>query len=174
MKTIGKYTFFYKDWVANFHQSEFVHHTPFGPSPEDVVCYTSEQAYQLDKARYFRDMEMADLILHTKDPQTCLLLGNRVRNFDAKSWDKVKSPTMRLAVREKYEGNVFLANKLVQLVADGNTLVEASLTDTYWGIGMNLDDPDIGDPTKWKGKNELGHILTRVAHDIAYKLVNGK
>lgn len=174
MKTIGKYTFFYKDWVANFHQSEFVHHTPFGPSPEDVVCYTSEQAYQLDKARYFRDMEMAALILQSKDPQTCLLLGNRVKNFDAKSWDKVKSQTMRLAVREKYEGNTYLANQLVMLVSDGMTLVEASPTDTYWGIGMGIDNPDIGDPAKWKGKNELGYILTRVANDIAYKLVNGK
>ena len=174
MKTIGKYTFFYKDWVANFHQSEFVHHTPFGPSPEDMVCYTSEQAYQLDKARYFRDMEMAALILQSKDPQTCLLLGNRVRNFDAKSWDKVKSQTMRHVVREKYEGNTYLANQLIMLVSDGMTLVEASPTDTYWGIGMGIDNPDIGDPSKWKGKNELGYILTRVANDIAYKLVNGK
>ena len=174
MKTIGDYIFFYKDWVSNFHQSEFVHHTPFGPSPEDVVCYTSEQAYQFDKARYFRDMDLADLILRTQDPQTCLLLGNRVRNFDAASWDKVKSATMRHVVREKYEGNACLAKKLIDLVADGKTLVEASLTDTYWGIGMNTDDPDIGDPEKWKGKNELGYILTRVAHDIAYKLENGK
>ena len=174
MKTIGKHIFFYKDWVANFHQSEFVHHTPFGPSPEDMVCYTSEQAYQLDKARYFRDMEMAALILQSKDPQTCLLLGNRVRNFDAKSWDKVKSQTMRHVVREKYEGNTYLANQLIMLVSDGMTLVEASPTDTYWGIGMGIDNPDIGDPSKWKGKNELGYILTRVANDIAYKLVNGK
>lgn len=174
MKTIGKYTFFYKDWVANFHQSEFVHHTPFGPSPEDMVCYTSEQAYQLDKARYFRDMEMAALILQSKDPQTCLLLGNRVKNFDAKSWDKVKSQTMRHAVREKYEGNTYLANQLIMLVSDGMTLVEASPTDTYWGIGMGIDNPDIGDPAKWKGKNELGYILTRVAHDIADKLGNAK
>lgn len=174
MKTIGNYIFFYKDWVANFHQSEFVHHTPFGPSPEDVVCYTSEQAYQLDKARYFRDMELADLILHTQDPQTCLLLGNRVRHFDAKSWDKVKSATMRHAVREKYEGNAYLARKLIDLVADGNTLVEASPIDTYWGIGMGIDNPDIGDPEKWKGQNELGNILTRVAHDIADKLGNAK
>ena len=174
MKTIGKHIFFYKDWVANFHQSEFVHHTPFGPSPEDVVCYTSEQAYQLDKARYFRDMEMAALILQSKDPQTCLLLGNRVRNFDAKAWDKVKLQTMRHAVREKYEGNTYLANQLIMLVSDGMTLVEASPTDTYWGIGMGIDNPDIGDPAKWKGKNELGYILTRVANDIANKLVNGK
>lgn len=174
MKTIGKYTFFFNDWVSNFHQSEFVHHTPFGPSPADVVCYTSEQAYQLDKARYFRDMEMAALILQSKDPQTCLLLGNRVKNFDAKAWDKVKLQTMRHAVREKYEGNVYLANQLVMLISDGMTLVEASPTDTYWGIGMGIDNPDIVDPAKWKGKNELGYILTRVANDIAYKLVNGK
>lgn len=174
MKTIGKHIFFYKDWVANFHQSEFVHHTPFGPSPEDVVCYTSEQAYQLDKARYFRDMEMAGLIIQSRDPQTCLILGNRVRNFDAKAWDKVKSETMRHAVREKYEGNAYLANKLVMLVSDGMTLVESSPTDTYWGIGMGIDNPDIADPDKWEGKNELGNILTRVANDIAYKLVNGK
>lgn len=174
MKTIGKHIFFYKDWVANFHQSEFVHHTPFGPSPEDLVCYTSEQAYQLDKARYFRDMEMAALILQSKDPQTCLLLGNRVKNFDAAAWDKVKLQTMRHAVREKYEGNTYLANQLVMLISDGMTLVEASPTDTYWGIGMGIDNPDIGDPAKWKGRNELGKILTRVANDIAYKLVNGK
>jgi hypothetical protein len=170
MKSTDKYIFFYKDWVANFHQSEFVHHTPFGPSPEDVVCYTSEQAYQFDKARYFRDMELADLILRTQDPQTCLLLGNRVRNFDSASWDRVKNSTMRHVVREKYEGNAYLAKKLIDLVAGGKTLVEASPIDTYWGIGMGIDNPDIEDPEKWKGKNELGQILTRVAYDMAYKL----
>ena len=113
-------------------------------------------------------------MIETIVAQTCLLLGNRVKNFDAAAWDKVKSQTMRHAVREKYEGNTYLANQLIMLVSDGMTLVEASPTDTYWGIGMGIDNPDIGDPSKWKGKNELGNILTRVANDIAYKLVNGK
>lgn len=179
MRITDEYVFFYKDWIANFHQSPFVHHTPFGPCPQAVICQTSEQAFQFDKARYFGDIELADVILQCDDPKVALVLGNRVRGFDSERWDKVRFATMSHAVREKYSGNFQLAMRLLDPIFDGKKFVEASPIDKYWGIGLSENDPAVTDPTQWKGSNCLGDILTDLRVKLAERaeaerMKNGK
>jgi ribA/ribD-fused uncharacterized protein len=41
-------------------------------------------------------------------------------------------------------------------------LVEASLYDTIWGIGLSMHDSRIGDRRHWRGLNLLGKTLTRL------------
>ena len=45
-----------------------------------------------------------------------------------------------------------------RLIATKGNLVEAN--DVYFSCGLSLADPNIMDTNKWKGKNELGKILT--------------
>lgn len=41
-------------------------------------------------------------------------------------------------------------------------LVEASPSDSIWGIGLRRDDPDSREPEKWRGENLLGFALMEV------------
>ena len=51
----------------------------------------------------------------------------------------------------------------------GLLLVEASPFDSIWGIGMSVDDPDVMDRDKWRGKNLLGWALTCVRETLLFK-----
>ena len=64
---------------------------------------------------------------------------------------------METALKAKFQQNVgpdtFLKSTGQKL------LIEASPTDLYWGAGLSLEDTDLWDQNKWKGKNKLGSLL---------------
>ena len=53
------------------------------------------------------------------------------------------------------------------LLATGNAiLAEATKNDRNWGIGLNLDHPDLASPRKWQGANILGWSLMEARHEL--------
>lgn len=54
------------------------------------------------------------------------------------------------------------------------TLAEASPFDTIWGIGLSADDPRALNKETWKGKNLLGHALTKIRDRFVEKKREGK
>ena len=53
------------------------------------------------------------------------------------------------------------------LLATGNAiLAEATRNDRNWGIGLNLDHPDLASPRKWQGANILGWSLMEARHEL--------
>ena len=57
------------------------------------------------KAMYFNDTEIAELIKNTEHPRDCKKLGRKVRGFDEAQWDKVKYNIMYDAVLAKFSQN---------------------------------------------------------------------
>ena len=127
----------------------------------DNITYNCAEQYMMaGKARLFNDTYTLQKILESKDPATCKYLGRQVKDFNPEIWEEHCSQIV-------FEGNYakFSQNKDLkkELLSTGNKiLVEASPYDRIWGIGMTVDNPDCSNPSKWKGTNLLGFILTDV------------
>jgi hypothetical protein len=126
------------------------------------VC--AEQYMMVGKARLFGDDDIAAQILAEVDPRAHKALGRKVRGFDEHAWRKAREGIVYDGNRAKFTQH---ADLLAALRATAGTeLVEASPMDRIWGIGMASSNPLATDPTKWKGQNLLGRILTRLRDDL--------
>lgn len=114
------------------------------------------------KAVFFRDWTVAtDIAAVDPEPRnaafTCKMLGREVKPYDDLVWRNARYDIMLDVLREKFRQNPEL---MEQLLATGDLiLVEASQSDTIWGVGLAADHPDITNPSKWRGQNLLGKAL---------------
>ena len=131
--------------------------TPFKDSENSYL--TAEQYMMYHKAMLMGDTEAADKIIEAKDPKEQKALGRKIINWNQKLWDKEKFSIV-------YKGNYLKfsnpALKGYLLATNGTTLVEASLYDKIWGVGLWANDPKIQSRETWEGENLLGQVLTKL------------
>ena len=125
----------------------------------------AEQWMMAEKARMFGDREMWEAIMASHSPKEMKALGRAVRGFQKEVWD---ARCYRLVL----EGNLAKFSQdpalLEYLLSSGERiLVEASPLDRIWGIGMGKNNPNAGDPMKWRGQNLLGFALTEARDRLA-------
>lgn len=154
MKITNDYVFFWSGFLSNFHPCKI----EYG----DNVFHCSEQLFMFLKAKYFNDNATAKLILAAKTPKEAKVLGRQVQNFNEEAWKLGRETCMTTAVMAKFSQNKDLKEKLLSPEYEDKTFVEASPFDTIWGIGMDENNPDVTDSSKWKGLNLLGIIITYV------------
>ncbi|VDO37889.1 unnamed protein product [Onchocerca flexuosa] len=94
-------------------------------------------------------------------------MSHNIKNFKHEVWNKISSDVMRRGNFAKYTQNPLLRRKLFYTY--GSTLVECSPTDLEWGIGLHINEPDALSPSKWRGKNKLGQILTEIREELLLK-----
>lgn len=124
----------------------------------------AEQYMMYHKAMLFGDEETAQKILKTTSPHQQKALGRKVRNFVEQTWLEERENIVYQGNHAKFSQNPDLK---AHLLATGDCdLVEASPVDTVWGVGLAEDHPDIVDPSKWRGLNLLGKILTRIRNEL--------
>ena len=124
---------------------------------EGVFFKTAEHYMMYHKAKTFKDDELIPEILKADHPQEAKVLGRKVKNFDSNGWDSVCFDIVVKGNYLKFSQNPELKE---YILSTGNKiLVEASLYDKIWGIGMFEDDKNIVDPKLWQGKNLLGFAL---------------
>jgi ribA/ribD-fused uncharacterized protein len=124
----------------------------------------AEQFMMHGKAVLFGDAASAAKILAADHPREHKALGRKVANFDDVVWKREREAIVRAGSMAKFTQNPEL--RALLLATGGTTLVEASPFDRIWGIGLAATSPYANDPTKWRGQNLLGKILTSVRDEL--------
>lgn len=121
---------------------------------------TAEHYMMFHKATLFGDTENAERVLQAPSPGAAKSLGRQVRGFDEAVREAQRFAIVVAANLEKFAQNAPLETFLQ--ATDSQVLVEASPTDTVWGIGLAASDPAARDPWQWRGLNLLGFALMTV------------
>lgn len=158
MTTYNKYTFFYGGPFSQWSHSKF--------TIDGKEFNTAEQYMMYKKALVFGDDQSAAAIMGTKDPSKQKAIGREIKGFSIPIWASVSRDVV-------YRGNVakFAQNHehyLALMQTKGTLLVEASPTDTIWGIGLSEYDAMGSTPEQWKGSNWLGQVITEVREAFEY------
>ena len=160
MKITDKFVLFFtdKDMLSNFYKENFEY--------KGHTFERSEQAFMWQKAIYFGDYDIANEILKTthKHPKHAKALGRKVKNFNDDAWNKVRYSIMKDVVTHKVNQSQAIQNFIKQ--HKDKIFVEASPFDAIWGVKMSENDPNIEDPTKWKGQNLLGEVYNELKKEI--------
>ena len=151
-KSKEKFTFFYRT------ESPFSQWHPAVFTIDGHSFQNAEQYMMYGKAMLFHDEQTAQRILQAKHPREQKQLGREVQHFDKKQWQQHAKDIVYQGNQAKFTQNPDLLEML--LATAGTTLVEASPTDTIWGVGLDEDNPLIRNRNTWKGTNWLGEVLT--------------
>lgn len=152
MKQTDTHIFFYGGIYSQWYLSSMI---------IDGIRYNCCEQYMMhQKALLFKDLTTAAKIMSTTSPKLQKQLGREVINYNEAIWDNRKIDIVFIGNLAKFSQNELLKTELLN--TGNRQFVEASPYDTIWGIGMGLDNPLINDPTKWRGLNLLGQVLTFV------------
>lgn len=168
MRITDNYVFFYKDWLSNYQKTKFYPNKDIWPYTDTNHSYftSTEQAFMYEKAMFFGDYEIANLILNNDNPAECRRLGRHVHNYDDKKWESVRYGIFYKYNFLKYTQDKKLQKMLLDPKFDNKIFVEASPIDRIWGIGIGEDVDNIEDlEYKW-GRNLLGKIITNIRNRI--------
>lgn len=164
MKITDKFVFFWKAYLGNWTK------TPNGLTTvingKEVTVPTSEHLFMAFKAEFFRDFENLENILRTEDPKEAKDFGRAVKNFNQWAWDKACFDMMLKALKIRFEQDEKFAKRVMSEEYKGKEFVEASPFDRIWGIGMDENNPNIEDKSKWLGKNLLGQCLNTLREQM--------
>jgi ribA/ribD-fused uncharacterized protein len=131
------------------------------PFTMNGISYPTAEHYMMaEKARLFDDQEMLSNILECQTPKEAKAFGRKIRNFVGDTWHQHCSDIVVKANHAKFSANSDFAAWLV--ASAPKVVVEASMWDRIWGIGMVASAPGARDPQKWKGLNLLGFALMEV------------
>eukprot|EP00475_Leptophrys_vorax_P023393 TRINITY_DN32019_c0_g1_i1.p1 TRINITY_DN32019_c0_g1~~TRINITY_DN32019_c0_g1_i1.p1 ORF type:complete len:210 (-),score=47.22 TRINITY_DN32019_c0_g1_i1:655-1284(-) len=124
---------------------------------DGVQYINTEQWMMACKARLFKDEDTLCQILKADNPTDIKKLGRAVKHYDDQRWAEKRLELVIQGNIAKFQQN---PEMLKELLSTGEkTFAEASPFDRIWGIGMSAKDPDVLNPSKWKGLNLLGKAL---------------
>lgn len=129
-------------------------------SNKTIQFSCNEQFIMYSKAKLFNDKVAAESILKETNPLQMKRYGRTVENFDEKVWQEHNERILKNGLYLKFTQNPNLLNKLLN--TKGATIVEANPYDQTYGVGLSAFDPNIQDPSKWRGKNLMGKALMAV------------
>ena len=123
---------------------------------------TVEQYFQAQKAYFAEKPETAQKIKTHASPAKCKQLGDRIE-VDDQQWLPIARNAMLKACRAKFHSNPVAKEFLLKT---GNTLLVEASPNLTWGSGIHLESKDATNTDAFKGRNELGKILTTVRTEL--------
>ena len=158
IRRTARFTFFFRPEApfSQWHPARF--------ELDGHVFSCAEQYMMYGKALLFGDNEIAAQILEAVSPRQHKALGRKVQNFSEPAWKARREQIVADGNRAKFTQNPELRQALLETA--GTELVEASPFDRIWGIGLAASDPRAEDPSKWRGQNLLGKILTQLRDEL--------
>lgn len=154
LEKYNKYVFFYGGYLSNWSD------TPFIDTLTGIPYNCSEQYMMHRKALLFSDYDIAEVIMNRKFPGDQKALGRLVKYFDKDVWEKHARQIVYEGCYYKFTQNKEAYNYLMGTAE--TYLVEASPTDSVWGVGLAGYNDKIVDPKNWQGTNWLGQVLTQL------------
>ena len=141
---------------SNFYQADFVLQGKNFNSSQQFFLYNKVLAAGKD--------EVASKILKSSDTVEQYYLAKNIIP-DASKWtDKQAKEIMEIGIRAKFDQNDQLKLKLLN--TGEKMLIECNPYEKYWSCGLRINDPQVGDQSKWNGINVLGNILSTVRQSL--------
>jgi ribA/ribD-fused uncharacterized protein len=151
MTITDDYIIFYgTDWPSNFAESPITEVDPFWIKERKestglfqtaefqslVTFRTAEAYYQSRKAVFVGDKQNYYKIARAKTPGETKRIAREIK-LDSRTWNLARTEYMWDTIRFKFEFNPELMEKLLDERLEGKKFVEASPTDTFWGVGKS-------------------------------------
>jgi ribA/ribD-fused uncharacterized protein len=104
--------------------------------------------------------------MKSNDPYEMMSLVRKIKNYNHSVWTKLAEKVPMKANSVKYSQN---PDASAALIATGQKRLGEASTNTFYGTGVGLFAKDPGDFSKWKRKNIMGNILTKIRDSLAKK-----
>jgi ribA/ribD-fused uncharacterized protein len=131
---------------------------------DGVTFPTVEHYLQWSKAKQFGDAEAQSKIMKTASAKSVKSYGDKVKDVKEDEWAEKRDAVMATALKAKFMQHPELKAKL--LSTDDRPIGEANARDKYWSIGTGADTSKAKVPSKWPGKNRLGHLLMDLRREL--------
>lgn len=97
-------------------------------------------------------------------PKAVKWLGRDVTPFNKEEWDAIAPDVILQGNHLKFTQNPRALETFRSHY--GKRFVEASKTDTIYGVGLDENHPNVENPDLWRGQNVLGEALTELSHQL--------
>ena len=112
-------------FMSQWYESTFTH--------EGSTYHTAEMWMMVQKAKLFKDEEIAEKMLQTTEPKKHKALGRKVKNFDKAVWDQEKERIVEEGSWMKFTQSENVEELRTLLLATGEKeLVEVRIILSYW------------------------------------------
>lgn len=144
--------------------SPFSNHFPSDFDLEGLSFSCVEQFLAVQRAFLSRDKPLARRAMEQKDPAEHKLILNKLRNDKLEEWRRNAPELISKALKAKFTQNSLLKDLLLSTYP--LQIGEAS-KDTFWGVGLTLENQSVLDTDKWAPEgNLLGRTLMAIREDL--------
>lgn len=121
----------------------------------DQQFHSMEQFLALRRAQLSGDASFIQRASEAVDPVQAKYILSALRQVNTQQWDDQLENTVMEGLEAKFRQNPSMKD---YLCSTGDLVIGEASTNARWGVGMDLEDKDVLDVSKWK---ESGNLLGR-------------